>query len=135
MPVTTQNSTRSRNPIAGRVADSARPAAATASVLVEIGYLPNVDGWVDQIHHRSVVAKPGDVRRGFAVHRQLGEDAPDHRRELVRVAGTDCDARTVVTRQRIEYEVAVGRHRVQAGLDVVHGAERIGQVALEKAHD
>ena len=49
------------------------------------------------------------------VHRQIGQDPPDDRGELVAVPAADGDGDVAPLGQRVEHEVAVGREGVEAG--------------------
>src|SRR5579859_207621 len=66
-----------------------------------------------------------------AVDGQLAQYLAQQRSELVGVAGAATNEYPRVLRQRVDDEVAVGRHVVQAGLGVELGAEEPGDVLAQ----
>src|SRR5262249_47860037 len=66
------------------------------------------------------------------VDRQLAQNLADQAGELEAVGGAVGNQDLRVLRQRIDHEVTVGRHIIQAGLCVQHRPERAGDVGSQE---
>ena len=94
-----------------------------------------VRGAFASVRIAAVGAEQREVVRRRAVERELGEHAAELRRELERVPGPDAQQHAILPGHPVDDEVAVGGHRVQAGLDVALAAEGVREGAAHELED